>query len=120
MLTPGQGQEVMQFEVLLASVPDGLGPPAALAGDKGYSANRVRAYLAGEEIEDVVAHRKDDLARLAEPPAFDQEKYKGRNVIERLNGWLKELRRIATRYEKLAVNFGAMIQLAFILWYLVH
>ena len=105
-------------ERLLAAVPAGLGPPAALAGDKGSSANRVRAYLANHGIEDVVAHRVDDLARAAVPPAFDKQKYRGRNVIERLNGWLKERRRIATRYEKLAVNFRAMIQLAFILWYL--
>ena len=119
-LTPGQGQEVTQFETLLASVPEGLGPPGARAGDKGYGANRVREYLAVEGIEDVVAHRKDDLARLEVPPALDEEKYEGRNVTERLDGRLEELRRIATRYEKLAVDLGAMIQVAFILWYLVH
>lgn len=120
VLTPGQGQEVTQFEAVLGAVPAGLGPPKALAGDKGYSAKRVRAYLASEGIEDVVAYRKDDLARLSEPPAFDKEKYRRRNVLERLNGWLKERRRTATRYEKLAVNFGAMIRLAFILWYLTR
>lgn len=118
VLTGGQQQEVTQFEPLLAGVPGWLGKPKAVAGDKGYSAKRVREYLAREGIEDVVAHRKDDLARLAEPPAFDKEKYRGRNVIERLNGWLKERRRLATRYEKLAVNFRAMVQLACILWYL--
>jgi hypothetical protein len=73
VLTPGQGQEVTQFEAVLAAVPAGLGPPEALAGDKGYSANRVREYLGAEGIEDVVARRKDDLARLEEPPEFDEE-----------------------------------------------
>jgi len=120
LLTPGQGQEVTQFETLLGAVPAGLGPPDALSGDKGFSANRVRAYLAAHGIEDVVAYRKDDLARLGEPPAFDREKYRRRNVLERLNGWLKERRRAATRYEKLAVNFAAMIQVTFILWYLTR
>jgi transposase len=118
LLTGGQRQEVTQSEALLASVPAGLGPPAALAGDKGYSASRVRAYLADGNVEDVVAHRKDDLARLPAPPAFDKGKYRRRNVIERLNGWLKERRRISTRYEKLAANFLAMVQLACILWYI--
>jgi transposase len=118
VLTPGQGQEVTQFEAVLEAVPAGLGPPQALAGDKGYSANRVRQRLADDGIQDVVARRKDELARLPQPPAFDKEKYRGRNGIERLNGWLKERRRLATRYEKLAVNFAARIRLAFILWYL--
>ena len=118
LLTGGQAQEVVQLDALLAAVPAGLGPPKALAGDKGYSAERVRKKLADAGIEDVVAHRKDDLARLPEPPAFDKEKCRGRNVVERLNGWLKERRRLATRYEKLAVNFGSMIRLACILWYL--
>lgn len=117
-LTGGQAQEVVHLDAVLGAVPAGIGPPKALAGDKGYSANRVRARLAAAGIEDVVAHRKDDLARAATPPPFDKDKYRGRNVIERLNGWLKERRRLATRFEKLAVNFRAMFQLAFALWYL--
>lgn len=118
VLTGGQEQEVMHLDAVLAAVPAGLGPPKALAADKGYSANRVRAKLAAGGVEDVVARRKDELARLADPPAFDKAKYRGRNVIERLNGWLKERRRLATRYEKLAVNFAAMLRIACILWYL--
>ncbi|WP_390635391.1 IS5 family transposase [Limnoglobus roseus] len=118
VLTGGQEPEVVHLAAALAAVPKGLGPPKALAGDKGYSANRVRATLLAAGIEDVIARRKDELARLPAPPAFDTGKYKRRNVIERLNGWLKERRRVATRYEKLAVNFRAMIQLAFALWYL--
>ncbi len=45
---------------------------------------------------------------------FDHEAYKRRNVIERLVGWLKERRRLCTRFEKLAENYLAMIKLAFI------
>lgn len=40
--------------------------------------------------------------------------YRGRNIIERLVGWLKEHRRLATRFEKLATSFLAMVKLAFI------
>jgi transposase len=39
-------------------------------------------------------------------------------VVERLIGWLKECRRVATRYEKLAVNFLAMLKIALIVRYL--
>jgi transposase len=35
-------------------------------------------------------------------------------VIERCVGWLKECRRVATRYEKLAVNYAAMLRLSMI------
>ena len=119
VLSAGQLQEVTHLKAVLASVPAGVGPPNALVGDKGFSANWVREYLGERGIQDVVARRKDELERLSEPPAFDKDKYRDRNVIERLNGWLKEHRRIGTRYEKLAVNFRAMIQIACIRWYLV-
>ncbi|MEM1356203.1 MAG: transposase, partial [Planctomycetota bacterium] len=51
------------------------------------------------------------------PPTFDREAYRRRNVIERCIGWLKHARRIATRYEKTAVNFMAMLKLAMIQHY---
>ncbi|WP_428847122.1 transposase [Pseudomonas tremae] len=40
--------------------------------------------------------------------------YKKRNVTERLFRWLKEKRRICTRYDKLASSFKAMITLVYI------
>jgi transposase len=45
---------------------------------------------------------------------FDREAYRDRNIVERLIGWLKESRRLFTRFEKTATNFGGMIRLAFI------
>ena len=50
--------------------------------------------------------------------AFDREVYRDRNIIERLIGWLKECRRIFSRFEKTAKNFGGMIKMAFIQRYL--
>jgi transposase len=46
------------------------------------------------------------------PRLFDRPKYRQRNIIERMFGWLKENRRIITRFDKLAKNFGAMVSLA--------
>lgn len=40
--------------------------------------------------------------------------YKRRSIIENVIGWLKECRRVGTRFEKLAVSFQAMLQLAMI------
>lgn len=39
---------------------------------------------------------------------FDKPQYKKRNAIERLFSWLKEKRRLCTRYDKLASSFKAM------------
>ena len=48
----------------------------------------------------------------ARRPRFDSAAYRGRNVVERCIGWLKENRRLATRFEKLAENFLAMVRVA--------
>ncbi len=52
--------------------------------------------------------------RRGRPPTFCSATYQRRNVVERLVGWLKEHRRIATRIEKLASGFLAMVKLSFV------
>jgi transposase len=54
---------------------------------------------------------------MGRPPAFCRATYRRRNVGERLVGWLREHRRIATRSEKLANGFLAMVMLSFMLLY---
>ncbi|MNH31124.1 hypothetical protein D3C79_914590 [compost metagenome] len=46
------------------------------------------------------------------PRLFDRPKYRQRNIIERMFGWLKENRRIVTRFDKLAKSYAAMGSLA--------
>jgi transposase len=60
---------------------------------------------------------QDRNARLVD---FDREAYRRRNIVERLIGWLKESRRILSRFEKTAKNFGGMSTLAFIKLYLSY
>ncbi len=88
--------------------------PRALAGDKGYSYPRIRQWLRQHRIKDVIPTRSNQASR----PNFDRKLYRHRNVVECCIGWLKECRRIATRYEKLAVNYLAMLKLAMIERYL--
>ena len=52
--------------------------------------------------------------RLNKDAAGNRAAYRGRSVIEQCVGWLKEFRRIATRYEKLEVNFEGMFHVAMI------
>lgn len=93
--------------------------PRRLAGDKGYSSDRVRDGLAGCGIQPVIpmrdnehVHDRDRWGR------FDKRAYRRRNVVERCIGKLKEFRRIATRYDKLAEAFVGMVNVACIVLYL--
>ena len=84
--------------------------PAALAGDKGYYARSLLHSLCARSIKPVIPnHMKKE-----QPQTFPRELYRRRNVVERTIGMLKQCRRIATRYEKLAVNYMAMLKLGII------
>lgn len=92
--------------------------PKEVVADKGYDAAYLRKYLTKRGIKAMIPvkkQRKGTQRRRKGPrPRFNKETYKERASIEQSIGWLKEYRRIATRYEKLAVNFLAMVKLAFI------
>ena len=92
--------------------------PKKLAADKGYSVQRIRDWLKRRVIEPVIPHKDNEKARHDPGVKFDHEASKGRSVAEQCVGWLKEFRRIGTRFEKLAVNFHGMLQLAMIRRYL--
>ena len=92
--------------------------PHKLAGDKGYSVPRVRDWLKARRIRPVIPHKDNEKARHDKRVKFDRKAYRGRAVVEQCVGWLKECRRIGTRFEKLAVNFHGMLQLAMIGRYL--
>ena len=82
-----------------------------MAADKGYSSPAVRRYLKGRRIGAVIPTKADE----APGPAFDRAAYRERNAVERLINRLKRWRRIATRYEKRATNYRAMLTIASIL-----
>jgi transposase len=92
--------------------------PRQLAGDKAYSVQRVRDWLSGQQIEPVIPHKQNEQARHDPAVWFDRIAYRGRCVAEQCVGWLKEFRRIGTRFEKLAVHFHGMLHLAMIRRYL--
>jgi len=122
-VTAGQRHESKQVEAVLDQVriPNRRGRPRCrpvkLAGDKGYSYPRVRAWLRRRGIRAVIPRRKGqrpDDGRVK----FDREAYRRRAVVEQCVGWLKECRAVATRFDKLAVNYLATVKLAMIQRYL--
>jgi transposase len=104
------------------AIPQRLGRPRKrpkrLAGDKGYSAKRIRDWLRAHGIQAVIPHKENESLRHDFRARFDKETYRRRAVVEQCVGWMKECRRIGTRFEKLAVNFHGMLQLAMIHRYL--
>jgi transposase len=91
--------------------------PVALAGDKGYRADWIDEYLIELDINPVIPSKENEDPD-ARPVEFDRDGYRRRNIVERLIGWLKEARRVFSRFEKTAKNFGGMIKMAFIHRYL--
>lgn len=89
--------------------------PTQVAGDKGYSSDALREWLRNHGMRPVIP-RKSNETRSGE--RLDGKAYRGRAVVEQCVGWLKERRRIGTRFEKLAVSFLAMLHLAMIQRYL--
>jgi len=110
LVTAGQSHESKSFEALMDTVKIGRRRrPEAVAGDKGYSSLRIRRWLAERGMKAVIPARSNQC-----PLKLDRPMYRRRNVVERCIGWLKECRRIATRYEKLATHYLAMVKLAMI------
>lgn len=91
--------------------------PVALGGDKGYRADWIDEYLLDLGIKPVIPSKENE-DRDARPVKFDRKTYRRRNIIERLIGWLKESRRVFSRFEKTARNFAGFVKMAFIVRYL--
>ena len=120
-VTPGQDHESTQAAPLLdgVAIRGKPGPPRRrfehVAGDKAYDSEGIRQDIRHRRSKPVIAHRKrSDGTYPASAQGFDKETYRRRNVVERLIGRLKEFRRIATRYDKLAASFECFVLLGFI------
>lgn len=83
------------------AVIDAAGPFTRLIADKGYDTNAIRELVATRGAEAVIP----PTAQRRAPIAYNREAYRARNLVERLWCRLKDWRRIATRYDKLAANY---------------
>lgn len=95
---------------LLAAVP----PPRLCAADTAYDADGLRTFLIERGTIPVIPNNPTRKRR----HPFDRVAYRRRSRVERMFCRLKDWRRIATRYDKLARNFIAAVQLAAtIIWW---
>ena len=103
MLTPGQAHDLTCAEPLLDKAN-----PEALIGDKAYDADPLIEILHRRQITAVIPPK----ANRKTPRDCNFALYCERNLVERFFNKLKHFRAIATRYDKLARNFLAGVQLA--------
>src|SRR3979411_890876 len=103
MLTPGQDHDLTCAEPLIENAD-----PEALIGDKAYDADPFVETLTQRGITPVIPPKANRKTKRA----CDFALYCERNLVERFFNKLKHFRAIATRYDKLARNFLAAVQLA--------
>ena len=107
-MTPGQAHDVQGFGPLFRMIADKV---EALLADKGYDADAIREELAKAKVEAVIPAKSNRR----EPIPHDRQKYKLRNLVERLFNKLKNWRRIATRYDKTKESYLGFVSLVSVL-----
>ena len=116
-LSPGQAHDSTAAEGLLE---DQLPADSFLLGDKAYDAEWIRTMIEEQDAVAIIPDREEqdavaiipDRSNAKAAHAFSHILYRLRNRVERFFNKLKQFRRIATRYEKLAANYLAMIKIA--------
>jgi transposase len=109
LLTAGNAPDAATTPALLAA----LGPFRRLVADRGYDSNAIRQMIAERGAEAVIPPSSPRVRQIP----YDSIAYRQRNLVERLWCRLKDWRRLATRYDKLARNFLATVYLAAIIIY---
>ena len=112
VLTPGQAHDLLGAGDLLSA----LGEGDILLGDKAYDADWLRQQIEAQGA----APNIPDKSNRKEKHCFSKTLYKERNRVERFFNKIKHFRRIATRFEKYAANYLAMIKLASIRIWMRH
>ena len=107
ILIPGHRNDITQAPALI----EGYSYEYVI-GDKAYDSDAFIAEITSQDAIAVIPPRK---GRTGLPREYDKELYKRRNLIERFFGWLKQYRRVATRYDKLSVRYLGFVYFAAIL-----
>lgn len=103
-LTPGNTSDIRGADLLVGETR-GM---KRLIADRGYDANQLRATLRDQGTIPVIPGR----CNRKRPIQYDERRYRDRWRVEAMFCRLKDFRRIATRYDKLARNYLSAVALA--------
>lgn len=111
MISPGNLSDMTMAPALIEAA---AGRFDRLIADKGYDSNAIRAAIQAQGAEVVIPPNRSRKTLIP----YDRDAYRARNLVERLWCRLKDWRRIATRYDKLAANYmaGVFIAAAITFW----
>ena len=107
-LSPGNHNDCTYFKLLHDKIKSQY--IQYIVADKGYDSDDIRKCIQDFGQMPVIPYKKNRKKQ----KEIDKSRYKTRNIIERMFGKIKEYRRIATRYDKLDINFFSFIAIAFI------
>jgi len=102
-LTGGERHDITQAEALIEGMPN----VGAVVADKAFDADSLLERIEAMKAQAIIpprSNRKDIRS-------YDKHVYKGRNLVERFFARIKQFRRIATRYDKLASRFAAFVSI---------
>ena len=85
-----------------------LAPSTLVMADRAYDTNAIRQQIEGQGAVPNIPSKRTRRWRSCFSPVL----YRDRNAIERMFCRLKDYRRIATRYDKLASSFLSAVYLA--------
>jgi transposase len=109
LLTGGQVADCIAADRLL----DSITLTELVHADKGYDSNAVRQKIEATGAAPNIPPKRNRIWKNCFSPVL----YRDRNAIERMFGRLKDFRRVATRYDKLAETFHATVCIAAIVSY---
>ena len=102
-LTPAQASDSPQLPGLIRGVKT-----QAVLADKGYDSDLNRAAIRGQGAQPCIPGKRNRLAKIE----YDRHLSRERNVVERFFARIKQYRRVATRYDKLARNYLGFVWVA--------
>ncbi|WP_420006562.1 IS5 family transposase [Arenibacterium sp. LLYu02] len=109
-ITAGQTSDYLGFDLVMV---DNLPKPSVLLADRGYDADSIRENMDKRDVLPAIPMRKSRKKRVG----VDRSLYRLRNLVERCFNKLKNARRVATRYDKIAESFLGFIDITSIrLW----
>jgi transposase len=103
-VTAGNVSDIKMADALLAEVKNG----GYVLADKGYDSDKLRASIRSKGAKPVIPGRKSRKKKVR----FDKDRYRFRWMAEAVFCRLKDFRRVATRYDKLARNYASALAIA--------